>query len=356
MYSDREPGKVKPSRITSAPYIGEWTLKLLEAKEDDPDKWGHTGFKEIHAEELKKVKIKKSRIVLSDTDNSDYTDSTAEEISSPDTLTRRVVRKEKGKLNGKQISNKKYISARTVIMNTLLSGTDQSRSTKRPKTVKSERKSKREVTQGFRSDKLDIQKKGKTIIRNHSPKWGHDGFYESSDDATGVVNVPSKCKMKSLAVVKPIVKVDEDEWTEKTVESKKQLPKKERFVENSKEVTVWRRLREEDNVKTGVNRASLKNSIHKNYDNVEGKRKVLATKRKIKEEEEDSARAEKHTTSKRVVKKHARRSLSSENSDSSFTDSSSDGRYKKAKKKKKKQKKTYKATFSDYDSDFKPKD
>ena len=123
MYSDREPNKVQPLRVngvdrdedkvyrkvgkrpvaspiiyeTPKTYIGEWTQKLIEVEEQDPDRWGHSGFKMLYSDEVeasqqeleitevrvrspkKKKKKKQQRIVISETETETESDLSEEE-------------------------------------------------------------------------------------------------------------------------------------------------------------------------------------------------------------------------------------------------------------------------------------
>lgn len=371
MYCDRESAHVKPQQICSTrdevPIFGKWTRKLMEEKEKDPELWGHDGFKSIYREDLKiakKRKKKKSstkRISSSQSESEESESESEEECSNK----RRRVVKTISRSNEDQKSFTRKVSVKKLILDNLdRHNEDETISLRKKKrTPRIERK-----IQGLHADELEESQKKKPIKVRTVEKWGHDGFNELSDG--GCSDSPKK-KVKSLAVIKRATSPNiADEEKTKGVNANNEISSaSSKFIDNSREKNVWRRLHDDSDL--SVNRESLKNSIHGEVPKKNGRlvlskkieRKRSGSVQHISSDDEEKYIREKKV--KKTTKKKPRKYLSSSDeeseissessgSDSSFTESSTDERHKKLKKKRLKHTKV-KHTFSDYDSDFKPK-
>ncbi|XP_057307724.1 putative autophagy-related protein 11 [Hydractinia symbiolongicarpus] len=363
MYCDRESAHVKSQQIRSTrdkvPIFGKWTQKLMEEKEKDPELWGHDGFKSIYREDLKiakKIKKKKSSTIRISSTESESEESESEEECS--NKRRRVV-KTISRSNDVQKPVTRKVSIKKIILDNLNQHNEDKTSLKKKKrTPKIERK-----IQGLHADELEETERKKPIKVRTVEKWGHDGFNELNDG--GCSDSPKK-KVKSLAVIKRSTSSNiADEENTKGVNANNEISSaSSKFIDNSREKNVWRRLHDDS-----VNRESLKNSIHGEVPKKNGR---LVLSKKIEQKRSESVQhipsddEEKYNREKKVkkaTKKKPRKYLSSSDeesdisssdSDSSFTESSTDERHKKLKKKRLKRTKV-KHTFSDYDSDFKPK-
>lgn len=318
MYSDREPHKTKPQRITvnqepysdddspvevtpKKPYFGKYTKQLLELKEKDKDKWGHSGFKEIYGNEIESEEKPIQRRV----------------INEKDTIERKLEKKQLLRKNKQPIkaSAKETSDFRKVLSTSAAKETIKPKSTKMP-------------LKTLHADDIEVEdsyNRVKNKTKRKIEKWGE----EHSD----VEISPIKKRIRSCAVIKKDVidiKSSEDEWEEKDI-----------IITGEKE--------KGDDVIV-VDRTSLKKSIHEENGGAKKKKRLVLSARKghLRKKEDSDKGVQFKSMTRRVIKPKSY--ASDRESRSSFTDSSGDERYRKIQKKQKLTK--YKSTFSDYDSDF----
>jgi len=276
-------------------YLGKYTKQLLELKEQDDNKWGHGGFKELYSKENNHRKRNQSDV---------------RRIVSDDEKIHRVVINEKASNNS----------------------------------IKSTRKISKKLSMSLHADMEEEEQRTKRSFKPHDQRKVQRWRAEEA--------FPQKNRVKSLAVKTPDSNETEvdGEWTERNVD----------FHSNNK-------LKKSNDV-IEVSRVSLRESIHGEVTLKDKKRKILPKAKEISypkakeisyvisSEDEQPVRTIK---SRRVVKsgKTSVRLVRQE-SESSFTDSSSDERYKNIEKTitkqvtRQQQPQKFRSTFSDYDSDF----
>ncbi|XP_012558838.2 ankyrin repeat domain-containing protein 12 [Hydra vulgaris] len=323
MYADKEEyhgKKAKSSNIKQVNNFGKYTKKLLKAKEQDPNRWDNSGFKELYAHELKKSSksLTKDLVQFSDEKSSD---SEWEES---------VVRINKSNGNPKR---KVFISDNDRNL-------DKRESDDEPLYVKTiqarDKKEKVSKNYGLQSN---LKTNNKDKIKNNFVKSNHKDF-ESLKDQMNIEVTSTPQRIKSLAIVKPPNILIKE--CSSNVEINCDINKMDKSVKNDE------KKHNRDNLQ--VSSDTLKNTIH-GHSKKDKNRIVLKNKHKngenIKTKLEESSFSDSSLSDSSL-------SDYSSSTDSSFSSSSSDEKYSKSKKLKKKSSK-HKTTFSDYDSDCLPK-
>lgn len=352
MYSDREPGNVKVTRVKTTPddppirHFGAATRKLLELEESMPDRWGHSGFKETYEKELNEPSpdSSKSRQIIVSNSLSDRLNSS---IELSDDEIEVQVRNNKHKVR-KVLKRSLKANSRKIMVNKAIApvhiGKKSFITTAFPKLNKAKRiggkqkfsklgsvKTKKIIversTPTLQSDMIIAAEKRqrRNIKRDVSPKWEHDGFQEIINDSEEEGESDDDISIRESAKSRlGVLRLSDDDSDDISTDSLKMNSRRRKIIavknrinqrSRSKNVVSDQGKSEGDDspvevsdseewTEKEVNRTTLKNSIHEEKGKLSIKSR-LGQKRKspCKTSHEDSG-------------------------DSSFTDSSGDERYK----------------------------
>lgn len=317
MYADREPGgDVKTTKFKEIPddapsSIGSATQELLDYEESMPDRWGHSGFKEVYVDKPN-ITIKRdgrksnSRRVVIGSDLSGRLNNSIE-LSDDDEV--KVIRKKQKKDSSSRsilIHNEpETLIRRRVGMITKKRSVVSTASKARVKVVNSTA-SKRINIGTLQSDLIGNKSSQKVVKRNRSPeRWGHDGFKRNSEET---FRPPTKSKVVASA--------SDDSSEEEMVEfshNNAKHSKSKNLIKN--------RQREPSSELTDSDEWTEKEEVDSNLARNDARRKLKQNSNK---------RVEMKTAAKSSIKSRIgkRRDASDDYDDSSLTDSSSDERYK----------------------------
>ena len=336
MYADKEENHAKPTRIASTKTVnnfGKYTKKLLKAKEQDPNRWNNSGFKELYADELKKSRKSSHHL----NESMSFSDKKSSDEEWEENLSEQV--KQNICIN-KNLHRKVYIAKKERTLDEI-----KNKSLVKPSYIKTDQNSdskqsikKRSYVGGLQSDlKFENVRKRKS----DTVKWDHQGFDSLNNELKSEVDSSSPQRIKSLAIVKPtsvpVIDCSSD------VEVKRKNDK----CHNNKTKKIEKNGLE-------VSCDTLKSTIHGSLKKSKKRIVLESALKKIKNQAKDRENKDVLKSQESSFSDSSQSSYTISSSGSSFTSSSSDQNYSKSKKLKKKSSK-HKTTFSDYDSDCLPK-